>query len=192
MRRHGAARQGREDAKVGVPVLDGVACAVKLLEAVVDYGLRTSRVAAFKQPEPKEIPRLPRGRRSRVTVSPDVVVVGGGVVGACAALELARRGAAVTLLERGGELACGPAGPETPVSSARATRPRSRTGPLSSTGCAGCGSPTARCTCDPAPACCRGSRALRARLPLRPACRRRPGRSESSRLRASGFTSSFR
>ena len=40
-----------------------------------------------------------------MTVSPDVVVVGGGVIGACAALELARRGAAVTLLERGGELA---------------------------------------------------------------------------------------
>lgn len=36
---------------------------------------------------------------------PDVLVVGGGVVGVCAALELARKGADVTLLERGGELA---------------------------------------------------------------------------------------
>jgi D-amino-acid dehydrogenase len=38
---------------------------------------------------------------------PDVAVVGGGAIGACCALELARRGAAVTLLERGGELAWG-------------------------------------------------------------------------------------
>jgi allantoin racemase len=42
-------------AEVGVPVLDGVACAVKLVEGLLDYGLATSRVAAFKEPEPKEI-----------------------------------------------------------------------------------------------------------------------------------------
>jgi D-amino-acid dehydrogenase len=42
-----------------------------------------------------------------VSAAPDVVVVGGGAVGVCAALELAERGAAVTLLERGGELAWG-------------------------------------------------------------------------------------
>src|SRR5438093_1093870 len=36
-----------------------------------------------------------------------VVIVGGGAVGVCAALELARRGAEVTLLERGPELASG-------------------------------------------------------------------------------------
>jgi D-amino-acid dehydrogenase len=35
----------------------------------------------------------------------DVAVVGGGVVGVCAALDLARRGASVILLERGAELA---------------------------------------------------------------------------------------
>src|SRR5919204_2406694 len=35
----------------------------------------------------------------------DVVVVGGGAVGACVALELARRGFGVTLLERGPHLA---------------------------------------------------------------------------------------
>jgi len=40
-------------------------------------------------------------------VNGDVVVVGGGAVGACCALELARRGARVTLLERGADLAWG-------------------------------------------------------------------------------------
>lgn len=46
--------------EVGVPVLDGVACAVKMLEALVDYGLGSSRVAAFKEPEPKEFVGYPR------------------------------------------------------------------------------------------------------------------------------------
>lgn len=41
--------------QLGVPVLDGVACAVKLAEALHNYGLATSRVAAYKQPEPKEL-----------------------------------------------------------------------------------------------------------------------------------------
>lgn len=34
---------------LGVPVLDGVVCAVKLAEAVVGAGLHTSRVGAFKR-----------------------------------------------------------------------------------------------------------------------------------------------
>lgn len=46
---------GRVQEKLGVPVIDGVAAAVKMLEAVHGYGLSTSRVAAFKQPEPKEL-----------------------------------------------------------------------------------------------------------------------------------------
>jgi D-amino-acid dehydrogenase len=40
-------------------------------------------------------------------VRPDVVVIGGGAVGAACALELARRGAGVTLLERGPDLGSG-------------------------------------------------------------------------------------
>ena len=42
------------EAELRVPVLDGVACAMKLLEGLLDYGLATSRVAGFKQPEEKE------------------------------------------------------------------------------------------------------------------------------------------
>ncbi|HZO78691.1 MAG TPA: aspartate/glutamate racemase family protein [Solirubrobacteraceae bacterium] len=38
-----------------VPVIDGVAAAVKMLEALSGYGLATSRVAAFKRPEPKQL-----------------------------------------------------------------------------------------------------------------------------------------
>ena len=45
----------RVQVRLGVPVIDGVAAAVKLLEALRGYGLFTSRVAAFKQPEPKEL-----------------------------------------------------------------------------------------------------------------------------------------
>ena len=41
-------------AKLPVPVIDGIPCAVKLLEGLVDYGLGTSRAAAYKSPEPKE------------------------------------------------------------------------------------------------------------------------------------------
>jgi allantoin racemase len=39
----------------GVPVIDGVAAAVKMLEGVVGLGLRTSRRAAFQVPGPKEV-----------------------------------------------------------------------------------------------------------------------------------------
>lgn len=40
-------------------------------------------------------------------MAPDVVIVGGGAIGAACALELARAGASVTLLERGRDLASG-------------------------------------------------------------------------------------
>ena len=49
-----------------------------------------------------------RGDHGRMrAASADVTVVGGGVIGTCVALDLARRGASVTLLERGPELAWG-------------------------------------------------------------------------------------
>ena len=54
----GCGGMGPLDQTVGaalpVPVIDGIPCAVKLLEGIVDYGLTTSRAAAYKAPEPKE------------------------------------------------------------------------------------------------------------------------------------------
>jgi allantoin racemase len=38
--------------RLGVPVLDGVACAVKLAEACVGYGLHTSKRRGFASPDP--------------------------------------------------------------------------------------------------------------------------------------------
>lgn len=40
---------------VGVPVLDGTVCAVKMAESLYDYGMFTSKVAAFAWPEKKEL-----------------------------------------------------------------------------------------------------------------------------------------
>jgi allantoin racemase len=45
--------------QLGVPVLDGVACAVKLAEGLHGYGVTTSKVAAYKDPERKEIVACP-------------------------------------------------------------------------------------------------------------------------------------
>ena len=42
------------EAALGVPVLDGTVCAVKMAEGMYDYGLRTSKLAAFKTPSRKE------------------------------------------------------------------------------------------------------------------------------------------
>ena len=39
---------------LGIPVLDGCGCAVKMAEACFDYGIKTSKFKAFKAPEPKE------------------------------------------------------------------------------------------------------------------------------------------
>jgi allantoin racemase len=44
---------------IGVPVLDGVACAVKLLEGLVGCGLTTSKRRTYAQPRQKELVNLP-------------------------------------------------------------------------------------------------------------------------------------
>jgi allantoin racemase len=46
-------------AAVGVPVVDGVAAAVKLAEAVVGLGLRTSKVRTYAAPRPKKVTSWP-------------------------------------------------------------------------------------------------------------------------------------
>jgi allantoin racemase len=43
-----------------VPVIDGVAGALKLLEGIVGYGLRTSKRLAYAHPGPKELVGLPK------------------------------------------------------------------------------------------------------------------------------------
>jgi len=45
--------------QLGVPVLDGVACGVRLAEDLHSYGLTTSKVAAYKDPERKELVACP-------------------------------------------------------------------------------------------------------------------------------------
>ena len=76
----------------------------------------------------------------------DVAVIGGGVIGTMAALELAEQGASVVVLERGAELAWG-CSAATPGSSDRATCFRWRRPRPCGTACAGCSGPTARFQC---------------------------------------------
>ena len=49
----------RLEAVLGVPVVDGVASALKLLEGLVGYGLRTSKRRAYAHPARKELLNLP-------------------------------------------------------------------------------------------------------------------------------------
>jgi len=44
--------------KVGVPVVDGVAAALKLIEALIGYGVETSKAGAYSLPEAKELLNL--------------------------------------------------------------------------------------------------------------------------------------
>ncbi|MDA8265119.1 MAG: aspartate/glutamate racemase family protein [Actinomycetota bacterium] len=57
-----AGMAGLEEAiasSLGVPVIDGVAAAVKLAEALVGLGLRTSKISTYAYPEPKAISGWP-------------------------------------------------------------------------------------------------------------------------------------
>jgi allantoin racemase len=47
-------------AELGVPVLDGVVCALKLLEGMLEYGLETSKRLTYRTPGSKELVDLPR------------------------------------------------------------------------------------------------------------------------------------
>lgn len=49
-------------AELGVPVVDGVAAGVRLVEAVVGMGLKTSKVGTYASPEPKSIAGWPLSR----------------------------------------------------------------------------------------------------------------------------------
>jgi allantoin racemase len=49
----------RLEAALGVPVIDGVAAALKLLEAMLGYGLRTSKRRAYARPGYKELVNMP-------------------------------------------------------------------------------------------------------------------------------------
>ncbi|MEM7127226.1 MAG: aspartate/glutamate racemase family protein [Chloroflexota bacterium] len=47
------------EAALGIPVLDGVVCALKFLEGMVDYGMKTSKQLAYAKPSHKELDNLP-------------------------------------------------------------------------------------------------------------------------------------
>jgi allantoin racemase len=49
----------RLEGELGVPVIDGVTAALKLLEGMIGYGLRTSKRLAYSTPGPKELVGLP-------------------------------------------------------------------------------------------------------------------------------------
>ena len=52
--------------RLGVPVLEGISCAVKLAEILIDLGLHTTRVGQYqplpKTKAPERVPRVPRAR----------------------------------------------------------------------------------------------------------------------------------
>lgn len=49
----------RLEKELGVPVIDGVVGALKLLEGLLAYGVRTSKRLAYSQPGPKDLPGYP-------------------------------------------------------------------------------------------------------------------------------------
>ncbi len=47
------------EAELGVPVIDGVVGALKMLEGLLAYGVRTSKRLAYGQPGSKDLPGYP-------------------------------------------------------------------------------------------------------------------------------------
>lgn len=47
------------EAELGIPVLDGVVCALKFLEGMIGYGIQTSKRLAYARPGAKELVALP-------------------------------------------------------------------------------------------------------------------------------------
>lgn len=45
--------------KLGVPVIDGISAALKIMEALIGYGVTTSKKQAYSQPDPKPLRGLP-------------------------------------------------------------------------------------------------------------------------------------
>ncbi|MBZ9710318.1 aspartate/glutamate racemase family protein (plasmid) [Mesorhizobium sp. B2-1-8] len=56
--------------ELGVPVIDGVAAAVRLAEAVVGLGLKTSKVSTYARPDPKQISGWPLSEALRLKARP--------------------------------------------------------------------------------------------------------------------------
>lgn len=46
------------EAELGLPVLDGVVCALKFLEGMIGYGIKTSKKLTYANPSPKELENL--------------------------------------------------------------------------------------------------------------------------------------
>ncbi len=57
-------------AEVGVPVIDGVGAAVRLAEALVGLGLKTSKASTYATPEPKQIIGWPLSKASGALTEP--------------------------------------------------------------------------------------------------------------------------
>ena len=45
--------------KLGVPVIEGVSAALKIMEALLGYGVTTSKIQTYAQPDPKPLRELP-------------------------------------------------------------------------------------------------------------------------------------
>jgi allantoin racemase len=68
-------------AELGVPVVDGIGAAVRLAEAVVGLGLRTSKVSTYARPDPKKIIGWPLSQALGLAAGAAAGAAAGGPVG---------------------------------------------------------------------------------------------------------------